>query len=140
VGYSDNHHFSTDLAYVITDLLLQANRSGQGSADRVQDMDLIVLKLQGYCSCFTQPSKGKPGDKEFADEWRKVQEDREALHTATKKDYRPGQEGYEPEDLAFRMREFGCLVRSAHRNGVISKLPTPSTTWEPNVRVMNHEA
>lgn len=115
-----------ELGFILTDLLLEYNDVLRMSATQNVNLDLIVHGMQGHCSTFTD------NDKRFKEEWLALQAERNAL--GKKKDYEgyyPGAEGFEAEDLAFRVREMSILERSAYRMGIISKIESNRTKWDP---------
>jgi len=124
-GY-DQGQRPAELGFILTDLLLHYNDVLLRSATEHVNLDLIVHGMQGHCSTFTD------NDDTFQREWKELQKERVGLSSKKgMEDYYPGAEGFEAEDLAFRVREMSILERSAYRMGIISKIATNRTTWNP---------
>lgn len=122
----DQSQRPAELGFILTDLLLHYNDILMRSATESVNLDLIVHGLYGHCSCFTDR------DDQFQKEWKELQRERNELHLQPgMQDYRPGEEGFEAEDLAFRVREVSILTRSAYKMGVISKIESNKTKWNP---------
>jgi len=114
-----------ELGFILTDLLLNFNHVLVGATSD-GDLSLMILGLQALCSAFTD------NDKMFKEEWAAIQKERDELHTKPGMEgYRTGLDGYETEDLEFRIKEYGALVRSAYRMRVISRGETNKVPWNP---------
>ena len=121
----DQSQRPAELGFILTDLLLNYNDVLKSSATQTVNLDLIVHGMYGHCSTFTDR------DPLFEKEWKQVQLERNVLHLASGMgEYYPGAEGYETEDLAFRVREMSILERSAYRMGVISKIQPNAQKWD----------
>lgn len=61
-------------------------------------------------------------DPHFKEEWAKILQDRKSAAYANGEDA--------AQDLNFRMREMKAMVRSMCRQGILTRLAAPKTTWE----------
>ena len=105
------------LPYIVTDLALQMNRlTGKTDTD-YHTMQMFNL-LRYSCR----------EDDVFQAEWAGIQVDRSE---AANNGYHQNVEGYETQDLAFRMRERAVLFDAAQRNSIIARLPTPKSQFRP---------
>lgn len=105
--------------FLAANVVYQATQALLGGDD-AGDTDVLndaVLMMDAITSYYTE------SDKEFAKEWKKVQEDR------AKAPYAPGED--RSQDDGFRWRELKAMFRSMCRVGKFERQESPSAEWEP---------
>lgn len=121
----DQSQRPAELGYAVMDLMLHYNDAIMQSATARVNLDDFVHAIYGYATAFDNE------DPTFTKEWLSIQRAREE-YQALDPDYVPGADGYESHDRAYRAQEWNACIRSLYRRGVISKIQTNKTTWNPN--------